>query len=129
MLSLKRKIEEEIDDAKLEAKAKKQLTAEKKEKKDIGKVIPTHITTDYEKSLRKIATRGGNIIAVHSSPKYLVVQLFNALRAAQKTAEELEADGIQKNVSNGMTLNIFCVSLSFASSCRLKTYLFESAQE
>ena len=106
-MSLKRKIEEEIDDAKLEARAKKELSAAKRVKKDVGKVIPTHQSTDYEKSLKKLATRGGLILyRLMYLLRFVVVQLFNALRAAQKTAEELEADGIQKNTANGKGLNL-----------------------
>ncbi|KAJ3305257.1 hypothetical protein HDV03_001855 [Kappamyces sp. JEL0829] len=86
VLSLKRKIEADIDEAKLVAKAKKLLSSEKKQKIDVGRVIPDHSTTDYEKKLRKVATRG-------------VVQLFNALRAAQKTAQDLALEGIQKNAA------------------------------
>lgn len=73
ILSKKRHIEEEIDDAKLEQKARKLLTAEKRLLENKGRLIPDHSTTDYEKKLRKLATRG-------------VVQLFNAIRAAQKSA-------------------------------------------
>ncbi|KAI8909631.1 Rrp15p-domain-containing protein [Gorgonomyces haynaldii] len=71
ILSKKRNIEAEIDDAKLEAKAKRVLNAEKKLKMNAGHVVPTHANAGYEKMLRKTATKG-------------VVALFNALRAAQK---------------------------------------------
>jgi hypothetical protein len=74
VLSLKRKIEEEIDDAKLEARAKKELSAVKREKKDVGKVIPTHQTTDYEKSLKKIATRGGLVCVSLTLPSCSTLQ-------------------------------------------------------
>lgn len=52
----------------------------------MARVIPDHTSTDYERQLKKLATKG-------------VVQLFNALRQAQKTAAEVEAEGIQKNAS------------------------------
>ncbi|KAJ3000499.1 hypothetical protein HDV02_005364 [Globomyces sp. JEL0801] len=81
VLSLKRKIETDIDDAKLEEKARKLMTKEKKVQKDIGRLIPDNTTLDYEKKLRKTATRG-------------VVQLFNALRAAQKSANEVESESV-----------------------------------
>eukprot|EP00842_Homolaphlyctis_polyrhiza_P006340 jgi/Hompol1/6707/HPOL_001638-RA len=86
ILSKKRKIEKDIDDAKLEAKALKVLTANKKVKQEKGRVIPDHTTTDYEKQLRRLATRG-------------VVQLFNAIRTAQNTTKQLVSDGIQKHVA------------------------------
>lgn len=59
ILAKKKHIEAELDDAKLAAKAKKLLAAEKKTKLDVGRVIPDHTTTDGEKQLRKLATKGG----------------------------------------------------------------------
>ncbi|KAJ3273498.1 Molybdate-anion transporter [Terramyces sp. JEL0728] len=85
VLSLKRKIEKDIDEEKLEERAKKLLTTDKKKEKDVGRIIPDNSDLDYEKSLRKMATKG-------------VVQLFNALRAAQKSVNEVENDGVLKNV-------------------------------
>ena len=51
--------ERKIEDEKLEYKARKLLTAEKKAQKERGRVIPDYTTFDYEKRLRKVATRGG----------------------------------------------------------------------
>jgi hypothetical protein len=59
VLSQKRRIEIEIDDKKLEERAKKQITLDKKVFNNIGRVIPTNDTLPYEKQLRKISTRGG----------------------------------------------------------------------
>ncbi|KND02170.1 uncharacterized protein SPPG_02662 [Spizellomyces punctatus DAOM BR117] len=86
ILAKQKHIERALDEQKLEAKARKIIAAEKKEKADVGRIIPDHTTTDYEKKLRKVATRG-------------VVKLFNAIRVAQKTAEEVKADGVQKNAA------------------------------
>lgn len=88
VLSLKRKFETELDDQKLLVKAKKLLQTNKKVTQDQGRVYPDYSTLEYEKTLRKTSTKG-------------VVQLFNALRAAQKSVQELESEGIQKNVANG----------------------------
>ncbi|KAI7847871.1 Rrp15p-domain-containing protein [Circinella umbellata] len=66
--------ERKIEDEKLEYKARKLLTAEKKAQKERGRVIPDYTTFDYEKRLRKVATRG-------------VVKLFNAIRTQQKATE------------------------------------------
>ncbi|KAJ3260774.1 Molybdate-anion transporter [Boothiomyces macroporosus] len=92
VLSLKRKIEKDIDEEKLEERAKKLLSTDKKREKDIGRVIPDNTDLDYEKSLRKMATKGGIFDVI------VVVQLFNALRAAQKSVSEVENDGVLKNV-------------------------------
>ncbi|KAJ3050096.1 hypothetical protein HK097_008919 [Rhizophlyctis rosea] len=86
ILAKEKHLERSIDEAKLDAKARKIIAAEKKKLADVGRVIPTHATTDYEKKLRKVATRG-------------VVKLFNAIRVAQKTAEEVNAEGVQKNTA------------------------------
>ncbi|KAI9260472.1 Rrp15p-domain-containing protein [Phascolomyces articulosus] len=66
--------ERKIEDEKLEYKARKLLTAEKKAQKERGRVIPDYTSFDYEKRLRKVATRG-------------VVKLFNAIRTQQKATE------------------------------------------
>ncbi|KAJ3186253.1 hypothetical protein HDU85_007693 [Gaertneriomyces sp. JEL0708] len=85
ILSKQKHIEKSIDNEKLEAKARKLIAAEKKKKEDVGRIKPDHSTTDYEKKLRKIATRG-------------VVKLFNAIRVAQKSAEEVKSSGpVQKS--------------------------------
>ncbi|KAI8818359.1 Rrp15p-domain-containing protein [Fimicolochytrium jonesii] len=84
ILAKQKHIERQIDNDKLEAKARKIISAERKQKADVGHVTLDHSTTDYEKRLKKVATRG-------------VVKLFNAIRVAQKTAEETKLEGIQKN--------------------------------
>jgi hypothetical protein len=63
---------------------------------------------DHEKKLRKLATKG-------------VVQLFNALRAAQKSAQEVASEGIQKNTDSVplITKHVFLKSLS-QTSCTSK---------
>ncbi|KAF7720971.1 hypothetical protein EC973_005665 [Apophysomyces ossiformis] len=66
--------ERKIEDEKLEYKARKILSSEKKALKSKGRVIPDYTTFDYEKNLRKVATRG-------------VVKLFNAVRTQQKVTE------------------------------------------
>ncbi|KAI8060542.1 Rrp15p-domain-containing protein [Gongronella butleri] len=66
--------ERKLEDEKLEYKARKMLTAEKRKLKDQGRVIPNFTTFEYEKRLRKVATRG-------------VVKLFNAIRMQQKLTE------------------------------------------
>ncbi|KAI9494374.1 Rrp15p-domain-containing protein [Zychaea mexicana] len=66
--------ERKIEDEKLEYKARKMMTAEKKAQKERGRVIPDYTSFDYEKRLRKVATRG-------------VVKLFNAIRTQQKATE------------------------------------------
>ncbi|KAF3926679.1 hypothetical protein ABW21_db0202421 [Orbilia brochopaga] len=75
-----------IDDAKLEAKARRLLTAEKRAALDRGRVrdvVPrddasgeeVKTVLEREKALRKVAQRG-------------VIKLFNAVRAAQVTGNE-----------------------------------------
>ncbi|KAI8908091.1 Rrp15p-domain-containing protein [Powellomyces hirtus] len=71
-----------LDNEKLEEEARRVITAEKKKKAEVGHTVPDHTITDYERKLReKVSTRG-------------VVQLFNAIRVAQKTAEIVKSDGI-----------------------------------
>ncbi|KAJ3343412.1 hypothetical protein HDU83_005684 [Entophlyctis luteolus] len=87
ILSKQRSIEAEIDDAKLEEKAKRLLSKEKKLRLvDVARIKLDDLvaTNEQEKKLKKVATRG-------------VVKLFNAIRAAQKTVEEVKADGVLKN--------------------------------
>ncbi|KAJ3161310.1 hypothetical protein HDU86_007092 [Geranomyces michiganensis] len=84
ILAKQKHLEQAINNEKLEDKARRIITAEKKKKVEIGHVVPDHTTTDYEKKLRKVATRG-------------VVKLFNAIRVAQRTAEEVKSDGVLKN--------------------------------
>ncbi|KAI8987053.1 Rrp15p-domain-containing protein [Pilobolus umbonatus] len=74
ILARSKGIERKIEDEKLDYKARKILSAEKRMLKDKGRVIPDFTTYDYEKKLRKVATRG-------------VVKLFNAVRTQQKLTE------------------------------------------
>ncbi|KAJ3254963.1 hypothetical protein HDU77_003877 [Chytriomyces hyalinus] len=87
ILSKHKSIEATIDDQKLEDKAKKLISKEKKMKAlDVARIRPEDVVAanDLEKKLKKVATRG-------------VVKLFNAIRVAQKSVEGVKADGIQKN--------------------------------
>ncbi|KAJ3235940.1 hypothetical protein HDU81_011311 [Chytriomyces hyalinus] len=87
ILSKHKSIEATIDDQKLEDKAKKLISKEKKMKAlDVARIRPEDViaANDLEKKLKKVATRG-------------VVKLFNAIRVAQKSVEGVKADGIQKN--------------------------------
>ena len=61
VLSLKRKYEQDLDNQKLEVKAKKLLKLSKREKSDVSRVIPDYSTMVHEKDLKKIATRGGKL--------------------------------------------------------------------
>ncbi|KAH6563310.1 hypothetical protein BASA61_009890 [Batrachochytrium salamandrivorans] len=92
ILSKKRTIEADIDEEKLDAKARKVLSADRKARNEKGRVIPDHTTMTYEKKLKKLATRG-------------VVQLFNAIRAAQRSTDDLKADGIQKHDTEASTVS------------------------
>ncbi|ORX85492.1 Rrp15p-domain-containing protein [Basidiobolus meristosporus CBS 931.73] len=74
ILARSKGIEKKIEEEKLEYKARKALTAEKKKLAQKDRVVPDHTTLDYEKKLKKVATRG-------------VVKLFNAIKAQQKEAE------------------------------------------
>lgn len=60
MLSKSRDVAAKIEEARLDYKARKIVTSEKKKilEKDHVKYSP--LTLDYEKKLRSIATRGGN---------------------------------------------------------------------
>ncbi|KAI8984700.1 Rrp15p-domain-containing protein [Mycotypha africana] len=74
ILARSKGVERKIEDEKLDYKARKILAAQKKAAKEKGRVIPDFTTFDYEKKLRKVATRG-------------VVKLFNAIRTQQKMTE------------------------------------------
>jgi hypothetical protein len=86
ILAKKRKLEDDINEAKLEEKAKKFITSQRKLKKDVGRIKPSSETLTFEKQLKKVATKG-------------VVQLFNALRKVQKEVKELQQDGVQKHAN------------------------------
>jgi hypothetical protein len=98
---------QEMQDARLEAKAKHKLREEKKAELDRGRVkevlggdsVDIGTTLEMEKRLRKTAQRG-------------VVKLFNAVRAAQVKGEEAErearkagviGDGRRKEKANEMS--------------------------
>ncbi|KAI9312888.1 Rrp15p-domain-containing protein [Dichotomocladium elegans] len=76
--------ERKIEDEKLERKARKVLAAEKKALKEKGRVIPDYTTFEYEKRLRKVATRG-------------VVRLFNAIRIQQRTTEVAVSEAAEQH--------------------------------
>ncbi|KAJ3068142.1 hypothetical protein HDU98_008692 [Podochytrium sp. JEL0797] len=87
ILSRHKNIEVALDDQKLEEKAKRLLSKEKKIKTlDVARVKREDLiaTNDLEKRLKKVSTRG-------------VVKLFNAIRVAQKSVESVKSDGVQKN--------------------------------
>ncbi|KAI7862419.1 Rrp15p-domain-containing protein [Spinellus fusiger] len=66
--------ERKLADEKLDSKARRVLSAEKKAVKAQGKVVPDFTNMEYEKALRKVATRG-------------VVKLFNAINTQQKVTD------------------------------------------
>ncbi|ORY46532.1 hypothetical protein BCR33DRAFT_736700 [Rhizoclosmatium globosum] len=90
ILSKHKSIETALDDAKLEEKAKKLISKEKKVKTiDVARIKPEELiaVNELEKRLKKVATRG-------------VVKLFNAIRVAQKSVESVKAEGgVLKNAA------------------------------
>jgi len=76
ILANAKEIEQKIEDEKLDYKARKALTAERKKLAEKDRVIPDYTTFEYEKKLRKLATRG-------------VVKLFNAIKTAQEKSNEV----------------------------------------
>ncbi|KAI1317114.1 hypothetical protein EDD11_009001 [Mortierella claussenii] len=76
ILARSRGVERKLEEEKMEAKAKKAITNEKRRMANRDRVKPEYTGMEYEKKLRKVATRG-------------VVQLFNAIKAQQKATEEL----------------------------------------
>ncbi|KAL7753480.1 pre-60S ribosomal particles component [Sorochytrium milnesiophthora] len=68
-------VERQLDDAKVEDLARKVISSERKVQRDKDRIKPSALTLDYEKKLRKVATRG-------------VVKLFNAVREAQQASRE-----------------------------------------
>ncbi|KAL0084067.1 Rrp15p-domain-containing protein [Phycomyces blakesleeanus] len=66
--------ERKIEDERLDHKARKVLSAEKRALKAQGRVVPDFTNMEYEKALRKVATRG-------------VVKLFNAINTQQKVTD------------------------------------------
>ncbi|CAO3572929.1 unnamed protein product [Mortierella alpina] len=76
ILARSRGVERKLEEEKMEAKARKAITNEKKRLANKDRVKPEYTGMEYEKKLRKVATRG-------------VVQLFNAIKAQQKATEDL----------------------------------------
>ncbi|KAG0045351.1 hypothetical protein BGZ83_009423 [Gryganskiella cystojenkinii] len=76
ILARSRGAERKLEEEKMEAKAKKALTSEKKRLANKDRVKPDFTGMEYEKKLRKVATRG-------------VVQLFNAIKAQQKATDDI----------------------------------------
>ncbi|KAJ1981410.1 pre-60S ribosomal particles component [Dimargaris verticillata] len=81
-----------IDDEKLELRAQKTLTAERQREKNVNRVIPDFSNAEYEKKLRKVATRG-------------VIRLFNAVNSQQNgdalsVVNSSAADNERGNVSD-----------------------------
>ncbi|CAG8524177.1 10461_t:CDS:2 [Paraglomus brasilianum] len=81
ILSRSKGIERQINQEKSEQRARKAAAMEKKKQASKDRVKTQFTTFEHEKRLSRIATKG-------------VVQLFNAIKMAQKTAEEaVEAAG------------------------------------
>ncbi|KAG0208811.1 Trimeric GatFAB AmidoTransferase(AdT) complex subunit [Mortierella sp. GBA30] len=76
ILARSRGVERKLEEEKMEAKARKAISNEKKRLANKDRVKPDYTGMEYEKKLRKVATRG-------------VVQLFNAIKAQQKATEDL----------------------------------------
>ncbi|KAF9202831.1 Trimeric GatFAB AmidoTransferase(AdT) complex subunit [Haplosporangium sp. Z 27] len=86
ILARSRGAERKIEEEKLEAKARRAITNERKRLANRDRVKPEYTGMEYEKKLRKVATRG-------------VVQLFNAIKAQQKATEEL-TDNVRPITTN-----------------------------
>ncbi|KAJ1642490.1 pre-60S ribosomal particles component [Coemansia erecta] len=69
--------ENQIKEEQLEYRARKALTAERKALKDKDRIVPTMENFDYERKLRKIATKG-------------VIKLFNVVKAQQTELAQIE---------------------------------------
>ncbi|KAF9116800.1 pre-60S ribosomal particles component [Mortierella sp. AM989] len=76
ILARSRGAERKLEEEKMEAKARKAITNERRRLANKDRVKPEYTGMEYEKKLRKVATRG-------------VVQLFNAIKAQQKVTEDL----------------------------------------
>ncbi|KAI9144697.1 Rrp15p-domain-containing protein [Paraphysoderma sedebokerense] len=82
ILSKSKAISRQIEQEKIQYRARKILAAERKSKLNKDRVLPDVRELDYERKLRKVATRG-------------VVKLFNAIKTAQsKSMSELNNSGI-----------------------------------
>ncbi|GBC08083.1 hypothetical protein RclHR1_00790033 [Rhizophagus clarus] len=94
VLSRSKGIERAIDEAKLEYKARKAINMEKKKLASKDRVKGDLATIDYERKLRKIATKG-------------VVQLFNAISKSQKvTNDAVEAAGGETRLTSRETEDV-----------------------
>lgn len=112
ILARSRGAERKLEEEKMEAKAKKAITNEKKRLANKDRVKPDYTGMEYEKKLRKVATRGGrqqrtgeglflcsgwasqekgqmSLTTIFSDFLFLVVQLFNAIKAQQKATDDL----------------------------------------
>ncbi|KAF8939095.1 Trimeric GatFAB AmidoTransferase(AdT) complex subunit [Dissophora ornata] len=76
ILARSRGVERKLEEEKMEAKARKAITNEKRRLANKDRVKPEYTGMEYEKKLRKVATRG-------------VVQLFNAIKTQQKATDDL----------------------------------------
>ncbi|KAJ1679206.1 pre-60S ribosomal particles component, partial [Spiromyces aspiralis] len=76
IMAKNRATEKRIEEEKLEYKAKKALAAEKRARLSKDRVIPDMTNFEYEKRLRKVATRG-------------VVKLFNVVKAQQVEIKQI----------------------------------------
>ncbi|KAF9428551.1 hypothetical protein BGZ94_001990 [Podila epigama] len=76
ILAKSRGTERKLEEEKMELKARKAIANEKKRLANKDRVKPDYTGMEYEKKLRKVATRG-------------VVQLFNAIKAQQKATDDL----------------------------------------
>ncbi|CAB4374359.1 unnamed protein product [Rhizophagus irregularis] len=94
VLSRSKGIEREIDEAKLEYKARKAMTLEKKKLASKDRVKTDFATFDHERKLRKLATKG-------------VVQLFNAINKSQKvTNDAIKAAGGETKLTSRDTEDV-----------------------
>ncbi|KAJ1555591.1 hypothetical protein HK405_015944 [Cladochytrium tenue] len=87
ILSKRPGVERRLDEDKLEARAARLLAAERKRRREgMAHVALASATDDFEKRLRRVATRG-------------VVKLFNAIRTAQKSADVVMEGTVQVNAA------------------------------
>ncbi|KAF9581793.1 Trimeric GatFAB AmidoTransferase(AdT) complex subunit [Lunasporangiospora selenospora] len=80
ILAKSRGVERKLEEERVEAKARKAIASEKKRLEHKDRVKPEYTGMEYEKKLRKVATRG-------------VVQLFNAIKVQQKAGEDMPGRG------------------------------------
>jgi hypothetical protein len=85
ILAFRKEIEKKLEDEKIERKAKRQLLQEKRALREKDHKLPAVETMNYEKKLRKVATKG-------------VVQLFNAIKAQQASKSEKFTSKVDKQI-------------------------------